>query len=172
MPDYSRRYKNFWPEGETWDNPNDYNAVTLGHVTKFLTGGWLLGMRFLQDPSDGERHMALLEDATTGDVLRAAAFAEPIAFAMPKWQSVYWHPRFRVEADEVWQTCIWYAAGNYSRQLDYLTGGSVTHGNIKLSNEDTGGPTAGLFSYSTDLNPWTAYSGSAYAIDVIYMEDE
>lgn len=172
MPDYSVRYSNFWGEGETWEAPTDNNPVTLAHIIRVLNGGWIIGMRFLQQPTDLERHLALLEDPTTGAVLRAAAFKEPIEFAMPKWQSVYFHPRYRVESDDVIQACIWYPFGGYSRQLDYLTGGSVTHGNIRLSNEDASPATAGQFTYSASLAPGASYSGSAYAIDIIFKEDD
>jgi hypothetical protein len=172
VPDYSKRYKNFWAGGETWEVPTDPNPVTIGHVLKFGVGGYLLGMRFLQDPADAFPHIAILTDVIMAAPVRAVVFREPAVFAMPKWQSVYWNPRVRVEAGDVWLCAIWYQFGYYSRQLHYLDGGSVTHGNITLDNEDAATTTAGAFTYSADLYPGSSFEGSAYGIDVIFAEDE
>jgi hypothetical protein len=171
VSDLSVRYQNFWAGGEPWDFPIDTNPVTLAHILRFLTGGYVIGARYLHLPGDDAAHIALVQDAVTGENYCAAAFRHYGAVGMPKWESVYFHPRFRVESDDLIQLAIWFPGGNYSRQLDYAGSTAIDHGNIELPGSTELGVTAGLFTYSADLNPNSAFSGSVYGIDVIFRED-
>ena len=171
MSDLSVRYKNFWADGESWDFPVDTNPVTLTNIYRLLADGFVIGARFLRYPGDDTNHIALIQDAVTGENLRAAAFPHYGPNAMPKWESVYFHPRYRCTAGDLVQLAVWYPHGAYARQLDYAGASAIDHGNIELPGSDELGVTAGLFTYSASLNPGSAYSGSVYAVDVIYRED-
>jgi hypothetical protein len=165
------QYQNFFDGSEPWDSPTDNNPVTVANNVQFLTDGWLIGMRFLRRSDDAQCHMAMVQDTVNGFIYRAAVYKDwPITPGDPsRWETVYFTPRLPIAANDVYVLAVWFKAGKYSRILDYMSGGDVTHGNLRMHNFSSTFH-AGIFTYAANLDPGSEFGAGIYAVDAVFTE--